>query len=64
MGRPSVEELKAKARELVMDAASQGGELWEHLSPATVEAMIRLVAADLADHADIAARLRRGPHQH
>jgi two-component system response regulator (stage 0 sporulation protein F) len=45
-------EIERRARALVMDAKGHGGDLWEHLSPSTLEALIRGVTYDLMDQAD------------
>ena len=45
-------ELELRAREMVLEAAERGGELWQHVSPATVELLIEAVAQDIHAEAD------------
>ena len=52
-------EFELRARVVVLNAMKQGGELWELVSPATVEALIRAVTYDLMDQADRASDLSR-----
>jgi hypothetical protein len=42
-------DLEVRARELVMEAMAFGGEMWEHLTPATIDALVKAVAGDLRE---------------
>ena len=42
-------QLELRARELVREAIELGGELWQHVSPATIELMVEAVAVDLRE---------------
>ena len=53
MIEPKVER---RARELVAEAATYG-ELWRHLSPATMEIIVQAVALDIQGDADIETSL-------
>ena len=50
---------EAMARELVANAVQRGGDLWEHVSPETLDIMVRAVASDLRDAAELEAELKR-----
>ena len=52
-------EILIVARQLVLDAVEHGGELWEHVSPSTVELLVQAVAGDLQDAAELGAELER-----
>ena len=40
-------QLELRARELVREAIDLGGEVWNYISPATIELMVEAVALDL-----------------
>ncbi len=42
-------QLELRARELVREAIDLGGEVWNYISPATIELMVEAVALDLRE---------------
>lgn len=57
-------QLELRARELVREAIELGGELWQYVSPATIELMVEAVAVDLREReeqADPAAAVHPDP---
>jgi hypothetical protein len=42
-------QLELRARELVREAIDLGGDVWNYISPATIELMVEAVALDLRE---------------
>jgi len=42
-------DIEIKARHLVEEAFNLGGELWRHVTPATIELLVEAVALDLQE---------------
>jgi len=42
-------QIEIQARTLVVEALELGGELWKHVSPATIELLVEAVALDLLE---------------
>jgi len=43
------QELELRARELVLEAIDLGGELWQYVTPATIELIVEAIALDLRE---------------
>jgi len=56
------QELELRARELVIEAINNGGEMWVYATPATIEVLVEAIVVELRERnaqAEVAQNLLR-----